>query len=66
MKIEIEIDEYTTEKMFDERCNEQPCDDCKYSPLPDEDYSGCYEKYKEKFFKSDIEKKIHKIIELFA
>lgn len=65
MKVDIEVDTYLIEKMFDKYCPKHDCcANCPSSVLIDEPYDGCYGKYEELFFKNDFQDLINNFLDL--
>ena len=65
MKIDIDIDDYLVERMYDKYCSEHgDCSTCPSQPTLDDSEVGCFGKYKNKIFKTEFKEIIDKIIDV--
>lgn len=66
MKVEIKVDDYFVEKMFDKHCKKSVCINCNCEVALNENYTGCYSKYLEIQFDKDIQDMFNKIVDIIV
>lgn len=55
VNLDIDISDSTIDRMFKVRCNQAwDCCFCMFGVLPNENYSGCKDKYKKTSFRNDL------------
>ena len=64
MKVEIKVDDYFAEKMFDKHCQKSECINCNCEVKLNENYTGCFPKYLEVQFNNDIQNIFDRIVDL--